>query len=135
MSITVEGFVGASKSNPRRVTGARVYETSDISHREDGTRHVPPTSWRLNRELKFNVLNGRLCAPDIELTPTVGEDAPGTKLYAYIFVDEQGKELWRGDEDDWLELPACLPSRIAWASWLLVNLEIRGEIAPGQDIW
>ncbi len=74
-------------------------------------------------------------APDIKLTPTVGEDAPGTKLYAYIFVDEQGKELWRGDEDDLLELPASLPSRIAWASWLLVNLEIRGEIAPGQDIW
>ncbi len=132
MTITIEGFNLSDKSNPRGITLARVYETSDIVHREDGTRYAPPTAWRLKHELKFKASKGNVCAPDIELTPTVGKDSPGIKCYAYIFVDEQGRELWTGGEDDMLELPSHLPPRITFATWHLVNLERRGEIAPGQ---
>lgn len=96
-----------------------------------GSVKPQPGSWELVKELEIKRKRGMVTLPDFELEPTrIG----GWRFYYLVPVDGEGRETWHAEND--LIFPREMIEEFGEpldvATLLLYNLELKGQIAPGQ---
>jgi hypothetical protein len=110
----------------------RIYGTRKVFTYPSGRRAPQPGTWELVKEVHLTLKRGRVTIPAVELEPT---DGHGWQFYNPVFVDADGQEKWHPHNeitltqamvDEFEEGEFCM------GAWMLYNMELKGEIAPGQ---
>lgn len=110
----------------------RFYGTKEVFQYPDGRVKPQPGSWELVCEVKVEMKRGKVTLPDFELELT---QPGGWRFYNPVLVADDGQEKWQSDEE--LIFPREMlaefdEDEINIGTLILYNMELRGEIAPGQ---
>lgn len=106
----------------------RIYVTDEVYYFPGGLRRPKANSWRLVTEQHVTREGQTVTLPDVKLEPTTDEGQPGPKLYTSVGVDREGRELWYGQDNEFL-LPAELGPRCHFLDVIEYNEDLKAANA------